>query len=92
MKHLSDEQIQDYLDGNAKNFNGYIGRHLASCQKCQRKLKDYQFIKLALKQNFDFHLPVNFSQLVLKSIKEKKEHSSLFQIGYYIFRDHSKSS
>ncbi len=84
MKHLNDEQLQDYLDGKLLQSNGFIDQHLATCPKCRQALKEYRVLNRQLKQEPNFILPPNFSQLVLKSIKRKRDGQFLLNVSYVL--------
>jgi len=44
LKHLSDETIQDYIDGNFESSCSSIEEHVAKCPLCRSRLEQYQVI------------------------------------------------
>ncbi|UCD65086.1 MAG: hypothetical protein JSW34_06550 [Candidatus Zixiibacteriota bacterium] len=42
IEHLSEEQIQQYLDDKTQPADSRITRHLESCRRCRYLLKEYQ--------------------------------------------------
>ena len=47
LNHLTDEQIQEYLDGNVSK-NSWIAGHLKSCGDCEEQIDDYSSLYSAL--------------------------------------------
>lgn len=68
--HLTDEQIQDYLDGNLPHDQASVLRgHIRSCQKCQSELTQYQGLYVELKEEVAFNLWPGFSSAVMKAVQ-----------------------
>jgi predicted anti-sigma-YlaC factor YlaD len=64
--HLTDEEIQDYLDGNLSHQSRvFLEAHLKTCESCQVALKQYQSLYVGLKQDQEFDLPRTFAKSVV---------------------------
>jgi hypothetical protein len=64
--HLTDEEIQEYLDGNlSQQKRIFAEAHLETCEFCQATLKQYQSLYVELKQDQGFDLPRTFAKSVL---------------------------
>ncbi len=65
MKHLTDGQLQDYLDGNRGNDVAEIETHLACCTECRDNLEQYSVLFGVLEDESDlFALPDDFADKV----------------------------
>ena len=68
--HVTDQEMQDYLDGNLPQEEVSIFRgHLQSCQKCQTELTQYRALYSELQAEVAFELSPDFSASVMKSIR-----------------------
>jgi hypothetical protein len=70
-QHLSDDEIQDYLDGNYHKNNDAIRSHLHTCDICEYKLSLYKNIYSELNKNAEFVLSPQFPQ-EMASIVQKE--------------------
>ncbi len=61
-RHLTDGQIQDYLDDATDIKRERISQHLESCEKCRKKLSIYRQIRAELVRDIDFSLPPTFAR------------------------------
>jgi len=69
-EHLTDEQIQDYLDGNLSHDQvSILTEHFQSCQKCQTELAQYKSLCGVLKEDVAFDLSPSFSNAVMKAVQ-----------------------
>ena len=75
--HLSDEQIQAYLDGQLSINTNKIEEHLESCPGCQKNLMVYREVYTSLGTDHLPALPKNFSKGVVSAVSGKSE--SLWQ-------------
>ena len=73
MKHLTDDEIQDYLDGNISKDNIDIEKHLQTCRECRNALNQYNDLYDELKDDSDIPLPKNIAQSVVSKISVKTE-------------------
>ena len=78
MKHLNDEQIQNYLDRNFTDKTQAILEHLKICEYCRTKLEQYREIYGGLKQEIKFQLSKDFSESVLAKLPFESESKTSF--------------
>jgi hypothetical protein len=72
MKHLADDQIQNYLDGGLpKGAKAAAELHLENCRSCQMEMKRYKALLKTLRNEDEFHLPAQFSAVVVSKIKKE---------------------
>ena len=72
MRHLTDNEIQDYLDGNIPEENKYVQEHLRTCERCRKALLEYQSLYLGLKKDQGFELPTSFPNKVISRLPEEQ--------------------
>lgn len=73
LRHLSDNEIQDHLDGRFSQNGRYVSDHIESCDYCQAQLAQYQTLFGALKKEVPFRLSASFSNnLLAKLVDEPK--------------------
>ena len=74
MKHLTDDQIQAYLDGDKIENINKIEEHLQACEKCRLNLNAYEQIYTTIKiENVFPALSPNFALNTLKEVEKIKE-------------------
>jgi hypothetical protein len=79
LKHLSDEEIQDYLDGNLSQEIALLAQqHLQVCQRCREALKQYESLYVELKEDKGFELSKGFPKAVLRRLPAEGEAESRF--------------
>ncbi|MCH8127749.1 hypothetical protein IIC38_17615 [candidate division KSB1 bacterium] len=78
MKHLNDEQIQNYLDRNFTDKTQAILEHLKICEYCRTKLEQYREIYGGLKKEINFQLSGDFSESVLAKLPFESESKTSF--------------
>jgi anti-sigma factor RsiW len=79
LKHLTDDEIQDYLDGNLPEEKTLsIKRHLDSCPACRQALRQYQTLYEDLQEDKGFELSKGFARAVLQQIPTEPEAQSRF--------------
>ena len=67
--HLTDEEIQDYLDGNLSHQGRIFAEaHLETCESCKVAVKQYQSLYVGLKQDRGFDLPRTFAKSVVAKL------------------------
>jgi hypothetical protein len=71
LRHLSDEEIQDYLDGSPSSVNKTIEEHLETCQLCKGILEEYKKVYAELKKDIGFELSPDFSSLIISKLSLK---------------------
>ena len=79
LKHLSDEEIQEYLDGDLSPENELLFEtHLKICPHCQESLKQYQSLYVGLANDEGFDLPKSFAKSVISRLPEEAKVKSRF--------------
>ncbi|MFQ5823129.1 MAG: anti-sigma factor family protein [bacterium] len=68
LRHVTDEEIQEYLDGKLSMENRWIPTHLENCEFCKKQLSQYQNLYVALNREINFSLSPNFSESVIARI------------------------
>jgi len=70
MTHLTDEDLQNYLDGNIPISQiSIFEQHIESCQKCQSELVQYRSLYAGLKEDVTLDLSPTFSNAVMKAVQ-----------------------
>ena len=67
MNHLTDEQLQDYLDGNIGQTDP-AALHMDSCPVCRRALEQYKALYAGLESEPDFCLSADFADTVMANL------------------------
>ena len=83
LKHLTDEQIQEYLDGNVSK-NSWIADHLKSCGDCEAQIDEYSSLYSALEVEEKIGLSANFADAVVSKITAQASAAFGFQIWQII--------
>jgi hypothetical protein len=79
LRHLTDEEIQEYLDGNFSCENVLlIERHLEICPHCQESLKQYQSLYVGLVNDEGLDLPKSFAKSVIARLPAEAKPKSHF--------------
>jgi predicted anti-sigma-YlaC factor YlaD len=89
IEHLTDPQIQDYLDGNvAPEQRETLREHIDQCERCRSILTSYQNLYFHLEDDRDVALPRNFTKNVLAVLKKESvgevhlKLTNVFLIGF----------
>lgn len=81
MKHLTDEEIQNYLDGNlSRDIALLTERHLETCPLCRETVKQYQGVYAGLDEEKGFELSKGFAKSVVKMLPPQGETKSPFDL------------
>jgi anti-sigma factor RsiW len=75
VRHLTDEQIQRYLDGDMSRDSD-AAYHLQHCPACQRQLQSYRKVYEGLQQDVGFELAPGFAESVMTRLAAAPERSS----------------
>lgn len=67
-KHLTDAEIQDYLDGNTGREDSTAAEHLDSCSLCKKNLELYRCLYSGLSDDAGYELSVDFADKVVSSV------------------------
>ena len=84
LKHLTDEQIQEYLDGNVSGKSWFAG-HLKSCGDCKEKIDEYSSLYSALEVEEKIGLSARFADVVISKITAQASVTPGFQIWQIFF-------
>ncbi|MFH2036024.1 MAG: zf-HC2 domain-containing protein [Candidatus Zixiibacteriota bacterium] len=68
MRHLTDIEIQDYIDGNLPGMTEKIEEHLHECADCRKTAREYQIIFNQLNADFTPVLAPNFAKAVMERV------------------------
>ena len=71
-KHLTDKEIQTFLDSKRSDQEMERNHHLKNCEICQRNLKYYQNLYVGLEKEPGFKLPGNFAKIVVSKLPNKQ--------------------
>ena len=79
LKHLTDDEMQEYLDGNLSLENVLsVEKHLESCSFCKESLKQYKSLYVGLANDEGFDLPKSFAKSVISRLQAEPEAKSHF--------------
>ncbi len=85
LKHLTDDRLQEYLDGNSGRQDLELIVHLKTCDQCRRKLETYRLLYGALRHLPEPDLPPGFAASTAAQLPtEKKEVPAHRLPGYLI--------
>ena len=87
VRHLTDEQIQRYLDGNISRDSD-AAHHLQHCPACMRQLELYREVYEGLHRDVGFELAPGFAESVmarLAAVSEKSSRVSLVGLILLVF-------
>ncbi len=77
LKHLTDEEIQEYLDGNLSEDVALLTReHLKACPLCREAVKQYQSVYVGLGDDRGFELSKGFARSVVNKLPAEAEAKS----------------
>jgi len=65
INHWSEEQIQEFLDGESSISKSLFEDHLKTCPVCRKSFQYYQNLYRGLKQDPKFQLSANFAQALV---------------------------
>lgn len=85
MNKISDEQLQDYLDGNlSASEKTLVEKALQESPEQRGRLKQYRNLSMALSEDTGFELPANFAHVVASNIREDSTEKVLFKFSQII--------
>ena len=80
-EHLTDEQIQNYLDGNLPHDQvSFLKGHIQSCPNCQSELAHYRGLYVELKEDVAFDLSSHFFTSVMKAVQAEAKKAFLTRL------------
>lgn len=81
MNHLSDAELQKYLDKDPDLNKAEADRHLRACDHCRQNYMLYRQLYAGLANEAGFMLSANFSESVVSRIRKKREKAYSFFEG-----------
>lgn len=66
--HLTDEQIQEFLDRDAGERQESVAVHLESCPSCRAAVAEYRALYQQMTDDTGFDLPADFAALVMTQV------------------------
>ncbi|MFH1942918.1 MAG: hypothetical protein ABIL68_12525 [bacterium] len=84
-KHLTDDEIQNLLDGILPDEASTQRSHLERCEFCQDHLKFYRNLYMGLKAEPGFKLPKNFAETILSKLSPQQATPFAFPVTEIIF-------
>lgn len=79
LKHLTDEEIQDFLDGNLPHERALLAKkHLETCARCREALRQYQSLCVGLGDDRGFELSKGFARSVIRRLPAEGQAESRF--------------
>ncbi|OGC79676.1 MAG: hypothetical protein A2145_04490 [candidate division Zixibacteria bacterium RBG_16_40_9] len=81
VKHLSEDQIQDFLDGNSPTSKNLVERHIRACPACKKIYGHYQNLFVGLKQDPGFQLSPDFASSVISRLPQAAQAKVRFQLS-----------
>ena len=73
MNHLSDEEIQEYLDGLSRDKLEKVTQHLKTCSACRHQVAAYKRVYSALEEEPAFSFPANFIDNVVNNVTNRED-------------------
>ncbi|MFC1476299.1 anti-sigma factor family protein [Candidatus Zixiibacteriota bacterium] len=68
LEHLTDEQIQEFLDIGAGEKNELVAAHLEDCPSCRAAVAEYRHLYQQLTDDTGFELPADFAASVIAQV------------------------
>jgi len=84
MRYLSDEEIQDYLDGNLTQRENEIKEILRKSSEDREKLAEFKLFYGALSEEPEFTLSPSFAQDISATVDEQKAERFMYRLSNFI--------
>ena len=68
MRHLTDDEIQAYMDGSAPTLDPDLKTHLETCRLCQDALRQYRMLYEGLADDTVYEIPPDLAQTVVSRL------------------------
>ena len=72
MRHLTDEEIQAYLDGLTENLDASLISHLDTCRECRKAIDQYRLLYTCLSDDSSFGVTTGLTPSVMKRLGLKR--------------------
>jgi anti-sigma factor RsiW len=84
MRHLTEEEIQAYLDGPGGGLDAELLDHLKTCKECRDGLADYRALYAGLADDAAFEVPQGLAGSVISRLGLKQTRRRLTVPGDFI--------
>jgi len=84
VKHLSDDEIQNYLDGNSVDSREEITVHLEACRECRLKLEEYRVLSQELSVDHIPALSPAFAASVMTALERSEPEKASTRIPIWM--------
>lgn len=85
LRHLTDEEIQQYLDGSLTKGQTRLHNHFETCKFCQKKLQQYKSLYMGLSKEVNFVLSANFTETVVARLQVDAKRTSHVRLWNIVF-------
>lgn len=85
LRHLTDEEIQQYLDGGLTKGQTQLHTHLETCKFCQKELQQYKSLYMGLSKDVNFALSANFANSVVARVQVDAKRTSHVRLWNIVF-------
>ncbi len=68
MKHVTEEQIQEFVDGTLADETVELRQHLSACEDCRAQVAAYRVLSAQLADDAGFELSPNFAAKVMEHV------------------------
>jgi len=72
-KHLTDDEIQGFLDKRSIDSSDVIANHLNTCPECRTRAEQYSRLNVGLSDESGFELPVDFTSTIINAIVAERK-------------------
>lgn len=72
MRHLTDEEIQVYLDGMMENLDASLISHINTCGVCRKAIGQYSLLYTCLSDDSSFGVTTGLAPAVMKQLGLKR--------------------
>jgi hypothetical protein len=84
LKHLTDDRLQEYLDGNIGEQDMELIVHLRTCDQCRRKLETYRLLYDGLKHLPEPDFPPDFAASTAALLPTEQKGATAHKLPGYL--------
>jgi anti-sigma factor RsiW len=70
-RHLTDDELQSYLDGHPLSDREWVEKHLRVCDRCREELARYEQLYMELAEDKGHELSPDFADSVISRLPER---------------------
>jgi anti-sigma factor RsiW len=70
-RHLTDDELQSYLDGDPLSDREWVENHLRVCDRCREELARYEQLYMELAKDVGHELSPDFADSVISRVPER---------------------